>query len=181
MSEPKKVWRVYFLSGGDNTNQFGFCYQRGIIGIGWQIGRKPRDREDYRKLMKCVYGGTNLRGWDLASKAIADEMDKGHLVWARNHASDGDGDGRIYLGKISGGWKYRDDAEYRNADIVSIRPCRLHEVRAADVGENAAGFLRKTIADRFRLGCTVQPITNERFKQRTEEIWKKIQKDKKAR
>ena len=175
------IWRIHLLPG-NRINQFGFCYQRNIIGIGWPIYRKVKTPAEYRKRMKIIYDGLRDVGhWKLAAKQIT-AMKNGDLVWARNHPGYGgdplnDGDGRFYLGKV-GGWAYRNDDVHGNADIVSIRRCRLHEVRASDVtnaGEDAEKFFQRMASKKFRLGKTVEQIHEANLQKTTKDIWKAIQ------
>jgi len=174
-----KIWRMYLLPHDKHENEFGFCYQRGIIGIGWQVCQPnepaPSEIDDYLDRMKTRWENEkDAGGWDDASRTIAQNMSVGDLVWIRNHRGDPD---RFCLGKITCDWEYRNGDEYRCADIVSIRECKFHEVRAADVGGDAAGFFKTMKADRFRLGRTVEPIEEEGLKQHTIAIWKKIQSE----
>jgi len=173
----QNVWRIYLLPHGDKPkNEFGFCYQRDIIGIGWQVCEEPTDLvptdiDEYLERVRAKYEPGDGSGWKEASEAISRDMSKGDLVWARNHRTD-----RLYLGKISGDWEYRNGDEYQCADIVSVRPCRLYEVRSNDVGKDAADFFQTMKAEKFRRGHTVEPIEDEGLKHRTIKIWDKIQR-----
>lgn len=177
------VWRINLLPG-DGENQFGFCYQRGIIGIGWQVCWKnpalpPTTTADYLKRVNKIHKGDRGRS---AAKIIAREMRKHDFVWVLNHKRD-DGDSRLYLGQIEGDWEYRNTYEYQHADIVSVRRCKLYEVRSVDLFETkqvrfrkaANEFFSKT-REKFKLG-TIRPIADKNFVEHTERIWKKIQKE----
>ena len=174
------IWTIRLRPHGDRPeNEFGFCYQRGIIGIGWQVCRKPTCKKDYLKLVKAKYEKENAGKWKHNSETLACNMAEEDLVWCFNHRTDGEGDNRLYLGKILGDWEYRDGDEYRCADIVSIRPCQIHEVRAKDVhatkvSKNASKFF-DTIRGKFP-PVTVQKIANESLRQTTKKIWEEMQK-----
>lgn len=167
------VWRIHLTPGHPNPiNQFGFCYQRDIIGIGWSVFAKPGNQkpdsvEHYLQLVANKYESAGKE----ASAAISQEMNEGDLVWTRNRK-----DGRLYLGKITGQWDYLNGQENHDADIISIRPCKLHEVRSADVGENHTEFF-SAINNHFTPATVQQIITDNALKHYTIQIWEKIQSE----
>jgi len=168
----KNIWRIHLLPRGKGSkSEFGFCYQRDIIGIGPQVPEKPTGRlpshaEHCHRLDEAYE----------AYKAFS-KMTKDDLVWARNHGTD-----RFYLGEIEGDWedgedgKDGEDCEYQHAGIASVLPCRLYEVRYKDAGKYAADFFQIMKADKFQRGRTVQQIDDAYLKRRTFKIWDEIQK-----
>ena len=62
-------------------------------------------------------------------------MSDGDLVWIR------DFQGQYHLGRITGGWEYRDAPEYRDADIVNVRPCKLYPISGAVPGKIMSSFI----------------------------------------
>jgi len=135
-----KVWRVHLRPDAEDIDPVDVCIKQEVIGIGWRVSRKPKNRDDYWNLGKKEYGDV---GWSRAAKAICWKMSIGDLVWVRDFY------GAYYLGKITGEWEYRDNPDNLKADIINVRPCKLYRV-----GTNVAG----KIVNCFRPSATVQQI-----------------------
>lgn len=118
------LWRAHLLTGAadtDPTAAFRLCIDRDIIGFGWAVGPgAPLTRQQYETLASLKYGppAQNNRGWKGAINAITDHIHKGDLCWIRH--PDGNA---FYIGRIAGQWEYRSTSEYREADLVNVRPC----------------------------------------------------------
>lgn len=176
-----KVWRIRLRPGEEPKNQFGFCFQRHIIGIGWGIEPWPTDAADYLKRGNKKYG--NSDSWQYASAAICDDGTNGGMsdedfVWAINHKQESPDDFRYFLGKIKGKWEYRDGDEYQRAGIHNIRQCKLYETRVEDYD---GGGMRSVLEEKFKgsehTSHTLEEITNanEHVEEWTRNIWEKIQ------
>lgn len=174
------VWRMYLSPHAKaRENTFQFFLRHAIIGIGWPICDAPADTApddviDYLLAMEQKYRALKDSGqWENSAAAIARDMRPGDLVWVRERE---DSCGRFYLGEVTGKWEYRNGGEYRKAGIVSVRACKLHEVRASDAGENADAFFQAFGENRFHFENTVQ-LVNDKYgwERRTIEIWANMQ------
>ena len=179
------VWFVSLLL--NEKNAFGFCYQRGIIGVDWDF-EDEWDALGFANIPKEVLTPESLLK-KLATAPLA--MKKGDFVWTRNWEKDG-GDDRFYLGKIppyrknespwercGHGSQHEEREEYASAGILYALSCPLHEVRNSDLGKNDGGtFL--SVAKRIPI-FGVQFSDDKTLMQRTERTWQKIEKQIKAK
>ena len=140
------VWFVSLLL--NEKNAFGFCYQRGIIGVDWDF-EDEWDALGFANIPKEILTPESLLK-KLATAPLA--MKKGDFVWTRNWEKDG-GDDRFYLGKIppyrknespwercGHGSQHEEREEYASAGILYALSCPLHEVRNSDLGKNDGGL-----------------------------------------
>ena len=118
------LWRIHLKSDGDRPTEF--CLERNILGMGWPVeSHLPLDWDAYYKLGEVEYGDRSWRG---NLRAIHEGMKCGDLCWARDISK-----GIYYIGRVEGEWEYRGhEEEYRNADIVNVRPCRWFPAGEAD-------------------------------------------------
>lgn len=137
------LWRVHLRPDAHTVDPVEICIRQGVVGIGWRVPRVPRSRDEYWNLGEKEYG---YSGWRKAANAVGWRMSDNDLVWVRDFF------GSYYVGRISGGWEYRHSPENLDADIVNVRPCKLHEV-----GPNVAG----SIINSFNRGATAQRIHDE--------------------
>jgi len=130
MQEPK-LWKIHIRPGGGEEDipseeRVKFCLREKIIGIGWQVDRKPSSKEDYMKLGKeCVKQkkwGKWGKSWKKNANVILFRMKIGDLVWFRDTYDN------YYLARITGEWEYRDNEEYKKMDIVNVRPVEVYKV-----------------------------------------------------
>lgn len=136
-----KVWRVHLRpTGGPKSspqNAVDLCLRRNIVGIGWQVRPTPRTPDEYWQAGDRKYTGRGHKGWSAAANAILWRIADGDLVWFR------DTFGIYYLGQVSGDWDYRDDLEYREIDIVNVRPCKeIYPVGTTVAGKIISAFIR---------------------------------------
>ncbi|MGD9584930.1 MAG: hypothetical protein AB7V26_14840 [Lysobacterales bacterium] len=137
------IWRVHLRPDSDDIDPVEVCIRQEVVGIGWRVSTRPADLDDYWSLGEKEYGNT---GWSRAANAIGWRMATDDLVWVRDFF------GAYYLGRISGDWEYRDAPENLKADIVNVRPCKLHRVGTSIAGK---------IINCFRPSATVQEIHDE--------------------
>ena len=126
------LWRLHLRPEWNQVDPVQLCINRGIVGIGWPVSRRPADRDDYWELGSAEYGDPP---WSKAANAIGWRMSAGDLVWVRDFL------GQYHLGRITDGWEYRDEPEYRDADIVNVRPCKLYPIPGAIPGQVVRSFI----------------------------------------
>ena len=105
-----------------------FCLDEGVAGMGWPVepDSTALDWDQYRQLAAETYPDGS---WWRPVTTLRDAPDHS-VIWTRR----GNGrDTRFYLGLVVGPWKYRNDDQAREADIVNIRPVIWHEVGGYDV------------------------------------------------
>lgn len=131
------VWRIHIRPGGgpesSGSNAVALCLEQGVVGIGWRVSPTPRSPEEYFALGRREYGN---RGWKTAANAIVRNMAVGDLAWFRDIF------GVYYIGRVSGGWEYRDDPKNMAVDIVNVRPCEIHRVGTRIAGNIISNFIR---------------------------------------
>lgn len=137
------VWRVHLRPDADSVDPVDVCLRQEVVGIGWRVPTRPDNHDEYWSLGEKEYGDI---GWSRATNAIGWRMAIGDLVWVRDFF------GVYYLGRITGDWEYRDAPENLKADIINVRPCKLHRVGASVAGK---------IVNCFRPSATVQQIHDE--------------------
>ena len=142
-----KVWRLHLRSAAmEGVDPSKFCVKRHILGVGWPVCQKETlDWDTYCILGEKEYGD---KGWRAALRAVGKRMAVDDLCWSR------DQDGNYYIGKIEGHWEYRFTPEYRNADIVNIRPCTWFRIGGVD-------SVPGKVLNNFRAPGTVQRIYDE--------------------
>ncbi|MBM4288351.1 MAG: hypothetical protein FJ135_09445 [Deltaproteobacteria bacterium] len=137
------IWRVHLRPDSEDVDPVDICLNQEVIGIGWRVTNKPKDRDEYWSFGEKEHGGI---GWSRATNAICWRMAIDDLVWVRDFY------GAYYLGRITGEWEYRDSLDNLKADIINVRPCKLYRV-----GTRVAG----KIINCFRPSATVQQIHDE--------------------
>lgn len=149
-----RIWRIHLKSEPkkQGVDPRRFCFERGLLGVGWVLEESTGDLEGeagweaYRERSEAQRGGED-GGWRRAVKDLHDKMEIDDLVWTR------DRDGIYHLARVTGGWRYVDVEEYRDADIVNVRRCEWHPVGAEDEVPGA-------VSRRFHRGTTLQPIND---------------------
>lgn len=127
MKQPKNIWRIHLEPHEVKKNEFDFCKENDIIGIGWHVCKKPGNTTEYLEWVKLKYSGSKRRGWNISPRAIACRMKVDDLVWTKNRATE-----KFYIGQVEGKWKYCDSECHVKHDIVSIRRCKLFYVGDAN-------------------------------------------------
>ena len=173
--------RVWFVNLYPEQNAFGFCYQRNILGIGWNLD-KVLDKVDGMIDYSSIPENQSYEKFLLKESVTAPlAMEYNDLVWTQHRRSHG-GDGRFYLGRINDSiWEDRrpvtghsESKEYRAAGILFALPCQLYQVRVSDIGRGARRFL-DSVARKLQRRM-VQATDNKEFVQNTRKIWRKVQK-----
>jgi hypothetical protein len=160
-----QLWRIHIRPGGgraDPVLSYALCLDRKVIGVGWPVDKEaitPLSIDDYFKLGADAYGEEWASG-KIAVGLLA-KIESDDLVWMRSLQ------GVYHLCKVSGPWEYRDLAEYKDADIVNVRPVDIIEV---GVSTHVPG---KVIAC-FRPSRTVQRITDQTALGASQRIWAKL-------
>jgi hypothetical protein len=122
------LWRLHVrpdAGEGDVVFSTNFCLQNSLIGMGWLITRpeitRSSDFDWYRRAASEEYGNR----WS-SVRNFVESVREGDLVWFR------DPDGCYYVAEVTGPWEYRYEGDHIRADIVNIRPARIHKVGLAD-------------------------------------------------
>ena len=142
-----RIWRLTIKPAAEiGINPSRFCLERNILGFGWPVEQDaPMDWDTYYQLGQETYPGDP--GWNRAAHAIC-RIEVNDLCWTR------DRDGTYYIGKIKGSWEYRSTDDYRDADIVNVRPCRWFRVGGVD-------SVPGKVLNSFRVGSTLQQVHDE--------------------
>ena len=143
------IWRLNIKPDAvEGVDPRRFCFEKGILGIGWPVDADgPLDWDTYINLGEKEYQGDGHKAWLAAANAIGN-MAINDLCWTR------DADGSYYLGRIVGEWEYRSTAEYRNADIVNLRPCEWCPTGGLD-------SVPGKVLNSFRPPSTVQAVRDD--------------------
>ena len=148
------IWRLNIKpDAAKGVDPRMFCIERNILGIGWPVvspvdADTPRDWDAYYNLGMEQYYNEDDKGWWPAVNAIHNRMKIDDLCWTR------DWDGNYYLGRIEGDWEYRSTTDYRDADIVNVRPCTWFPTGGVD-------SVPGKVLNSFRAGRTVQAVDDE--------------------
>lgn len=120
------IWRLHIKpNSAEGVDPKRFCFDKGILGIGWPVDADgPIDQRTYYALGEDEYRNRRT-DWLKAANAII-QMERDDLCWTR------DDNFNYYLGRITGDWEYHSTKEYRDADIVNIRPCEWFSVGGVD-------------------------------------------------
>lgn len=123
-----RIWRLTISTKPkEGIDARMFCIQNNFIGVGWQVDQDaPMDWQTYYRLGNEMYRERGHEGWWPAVNAIRNKMENGDLCWTR------DRNGNYYIGRIEGDWEYRSTDDYRNADVVNIRPCKWFRTGGVD-------------------------------------------------
>lgn len=133
-----KVWRINLKTAADGVDPRAFCFDMGIVGVGWpHQDAESLTWDEYRTNVKY----RNDSNWKAALRALHDRMEIDDLVWTRDRK------GVYWLGRITGPWEYRGAPEYRQADVVNVRACDWVRVGAEDTppGRVANSFRGRTL------------------------------------
>ncbi len=142
------IWRLNIKPDAEEgVDPRRFCIDGSILGIGWSVASDaPLDKQAYFAEGKKTYEGNN--GWWPAVNAIQNRMAIEDLCWTR------DRDGNYYICQITGDWEYRSTRDYRDADIVNVRPCKWFPTGGVD-------SVPGKILNSFIPGRTVQRVNDE--------------------
>ena len=132
-----------------------FGLARGLVGIGDRLDGVPATLED--AVAAAVRRSGAKAGRMLRRFA---ELPEGSLVWTR------DGDGRLWLGRIAGPWRYEDDAAARAVGLHHVRATTWQE---RPVGEDDAPAA--VLATFARGGRNLQRIRDARAERETARLW----------
>ena len=117
------LWRIHIRPDGDPVAAYSFCLREGVIGVGFQVEHdtaSPLSIDDYLKLGADTFGDKWSNGRSMVE--LLTKMKLGDLVWTRSPR------GVYHLCKIIGPWEYRDQPEYREVDVVNIRPVDIVQI-----------------------------------------------------
>jgi hypothetical protein len=124
------LWRINLKPGRCEAgiDAAEFCIERRILGVGYRVDRVPSDINEYLALGLQKYATDKKRKakWSATTKAVGCKIGDKDLIWTRNRQ------GHYYLGKVRGGWEYRDGVDYARADIFNVRGCDWVSVGALD-------------------------------------------------
>jgi hypothetical protein len=159
-----ELWRIHIRPGGgevDTALSYALCLKEGVIGVGWQVDADGSfSLEQYLKLCADAYSDSS---WPSAKTAVGllEQMSSGDLVWMRSPQ------GVYHLAKVEGAWEYRAQPEYREVDVVNIRPVRIVEV---GVSSHVPG----KVINSFIPERVVQRIADDTALEVSARIWTKL-------
>jgi hypothetical protein len=161
------AWRVHIrpnggTAGKDYQRSYDLCLRKSIIGIGWRVtevySRDPLSLRDYLGRVD-----PNDGSWNTAINRLC-AMNQHDLVWIRSPRPY-----HYHLCRIIGPWDYRDASEYREVDIVNVRPVEIIAIQATAVP--------REIEPRFQGGSTIEPIKDRHQLEATIELWQRYHSD----
>lgn len=143
----KTLWRLTISPSAEvGVDPRAFCLEHGLLGVGWPTGvGSGAEWKEYYNAGHVRYRLKGDKGWWPALNALRNRMSVNDLCWTRDRR------GEYYLGRITGGWEYRADAEHRRADVTNVRRCDWHKVGAVD------GVPGKVV-NSFRVSRTLQAV-----------------------
>jgi hypothetical protein len=132
--EAPSVYRAPMRSRDDDVAD-GPAVERalalGVCGVGGRLDGAPESIADALAAVDAVYGERMARRLQRFASVA-----EGAFVWTR------DADGFLWLGRITGPWRYDASAEARHVDLVHVRACdwldRPAEVAAVPPGVHEA-------------------------------------------
>lgn len=165
MKEAVQVFRLHVRpSGGlaDHALSFGYCLDKGVLGIGWPIDPPSEwavTWELYEKLALEKYGSTGLS----SVRLLHERVRPNDLIWTR------DTNGKYYLAQVQSPWEYLDTEDGRDADITNVVRCKIKPVRLADdvPGKIVANFIR---------GPAIRAITDSTAVSFSQILWNQLAK-----
>jgi ribosomal protein S18 len=155
-----QVWRLNINPASDeDTDPRQFCFENDILGFGWPIGDASADItwEEYTEKAGEKYGDTS---WTKATNALR-KMEVGDLCWTR------DAEGRYYLARVEGPWRYEGGRKHRKADVVNVRDCRWVEVGAPDA-------VPGKVVGSLNVGGTLQRVNGDAVQQYSEMLFQRL-------
>lgn len=109
------VYRAPMRSRDDDVSD-GSAVERalsfGVCGVGGRIDDAPDSIADALAAVDAVYGDRMARRLERFASVA-----EGAFVWTR------DADGLLWLGRITGPWRYDASVEARDVDLVHVRAC----------------------------------------------------------
>lgn len=136
------IWQVdvrpFFAEEKDPAK---FCFEKGIVALGWSVPGKPATKEEYWEMGKSVYAKDPH--WVRACTPFLFQMKENDLVWLK------DFEGSYYLGRIEGEWEYRDEPEFLQLGLPNARKCRLFKVGIGAPGNIEYGFRKGKIVQKI--------------------------------
>jgi hypothetical protein len=164
-----RVYRLHIRPGA-GQNSFEYCLKQQVLGVGWQVSVKPKEKltwEQYEKAAsKASYGPKEIS----RVRYLHDNVKPKDLIWTR------DKKGQYYLAQVLGprgrsqedlAWEYLDSSEGREADIVNVVRCRILAVPHVD---DVTG---KIVAC-FRPSRTIQSISDETTVLYSQLLWNQL-------
>lgn len=114
-AEAPAVYRAPMRSRDDRVRE-GLAVERalqtGVCGVGGRLERIPDSPVDAIAAVDAVFGERMARRLERFVSAS-----EGSFVWTR------DVDGLLWLGRITGPWRYDASGEARDVDLVHVRAC----------------------------------------------------------
>jgi len=164
-----RVYRLHIRPGA-GQNSFEYCLKQQVLGVGWQVSVKPKEKltwEQYEKAAsKASFGPKDIS----RVRYLHDNVKPKDLIWTR------DKKGKYYLAQVrstrgnrraESAWEYLDTPDGREADIANVVRCRILQVPQAD---DVTG---KIVAC-FRPSRTIQSISDETTVLYSQLLWNQL-------
>lgn len=137
------LWRIHIRPSADkDADPVDVCLDQEVVGVGWPLDERPGSAEQYLEKGAERYGNSS---WRRAFRSLIEKVEEDDLIWFR------DFEGIYYLGRITGGWEYRDQEANIRADLINVRPAEIYEVDRTVPGK---------LKNCFIPGRTIQPVKN---------------------
>lgn len=121
------IWRMNVKTSSEIA--FDFCKKNNILGIGWSLGKIPKNQEEAEKLGREKY--KESRGYITAIRVLY-KIKINDLIWTR------DENNVYYLCRVLSEVKHLEDKDYLKADV-----CHFVKVEFIEIGgqENVPGIV----------------------------------------
>jgi len=164
-----RVYRLHIRPGA-GQNSFEYCLKQKVLGVGWQVSVKPKEKltwEQYEKAASKASFGPKVNN---SVRYLHDNVKPKDLIWTR------DKKGKYYLAQVrstrgnrraDSAWEYLDTPGGQEADIANVVRCRILPVPQVD---DVTG---KIVAC-FRPSRTIQSISDETTVLYSQLLWNQL-------
>ena len=131
------------------------CLNRSVLGMGWSVKADPGEnisweeyQDRYKKENQDRDGGkvnSNVRRWK-------EDVKIGDLIWTRMTKLNG----KYFLAKVIGEWRYEPAKDFKKADMVNIREVEF--VCVGDMSHMQDSDEANKVVQAFRGGWTLQKV-----------------------
>jgi hypothetical protein len=164
-----RVYRLHIRPDA-GVNSFEYCLKQQVLGVGWQVHVKPRDRLTWDKYEEAASKRYSDSGELSRVRYLHDNVKPNDLIWTRDTA------GKYYLARVraargksraDSAWEYLDTPLGREADIANVVRCQILPLPQVD---DVTG---KIVAC-FRPSRTIQSISDETTVLYSQLLWNQL-------
>ena len=144
------LWRCTVKTASQDQNEFEFCRQNNILGVGWCLRDAEETPYTPASIEECEEKGReqydSKRGFVVSIHALK-EMEPDDLIWTRHNGS-------YYLCRVLSKWKYNCDEAHVYEDVVNYVEVEFHEVGTVEM-------VPGKIVNSFRARAALQRVKND--------------------